>query len=361
MLSVGRIDSEPATPTLRESLITVIEPRESEIRKLAFELFELRGRKHGWDLADWICARRAARFYKNYERVFFNLLFAPKRTNVAVSVPQTCRFCKRTRPEVTFSSEAHAVPMFLGNRAIFSKSECDHCNNDFSKYLEDHFARFLHGTRTSGKMRGRKRIPTYTTNRNLSRFFVNGDRIEIHQYPYDSIAMLDPETNTARIELQSQPYTPLAVYKCLTKIALSIMPDDELPHFLDSISWVVAQDHNVRAHDFRNALGYLAFTPGPLPEHYGWVELFRRRQSSLRVPYMVLALVSMNLTFQIYVPLCSQDLHQAGQQMTMPAFPAGINCGYEFGETEFVNMPISSPDPATHTNTVIWTPVPTFG
>lgn len=340
--------------------MNLIEPKDSEVRRLAYELFELRGGGHGWDLADWVTAKRAARFHKNYERVFFSLLSAPKVVHVAKSDPRKCRFCKRTQPEAKFGNDAHAVPAFLGNRSIFSKSECNGCNSDFSKSLEDHFARFLHGARTSVKMRGRKGIPKYTTPRNLSRIEVRDDRLEIHLDPLDPLGEVNSDTSTATFPLPNQPYSPLAVYKCLTKVALSLMSDTELLNFADSMAWVLEQDHSQRADIFGKAVAFLAFTPGLMPDRYGWVELFRRRHHALRIPYMVLVLVAMNFTFQIYVPLSSKDHHLVGETVTMPSFPAGINGGYEFGETEFTNMPVASPDLVTNTATVIWKRSPLF-
>lgn len=328
-------------------MIDLILPSEDEIRNLAYQLFELRGSEPGWDVADWIMAERVARFHKNYERVSLHLLSDTSETNLGTNEPRVCRFCGERSPKVTFKKEAHAIPAFLGNRSVFSLYECDDCNNAFGMFLEDHFAKMLSGVRTAMRIKGRKSVPSYKTKRKLSRIDVVGDRIEIRESVTDPVAKLDQENQSASLSLETQSFIPLAVYKCLAKIALSLMPECELPHFTYSMTWVRELDHARGAENFANACAYRAVTPGPFPERYGWVELFRRRHDAIRIPYMVLVVVFMNLTFQIYVPLCVKDEHLLGQQLTIPRFPAGFNCGYQFGETIFKNMNLSFPDRVT--------------
>src|SRR3954471_22729738 len=58
------------------------------------------------------------------------------------TVRKKCRFCKREFPEVKFSSVAHAIPEFTGNKSLISTFECDNCNQYFSKF-ESEFANFM--------------------------------------------------------------------------------------------------------------------------------------------------------------------------------------------------------------------------
>jgi hypothetical protein len=327
--------------------MNLILPHKDEIRRLAFELFEARGGQHGWDVADWVMAERIARFHKNYERVSVNLLSEDSPKYVGSKNPRVCRYCGGSPPEVAFSKDAHAIPAFLGNRSVYSLHECNDCNNAFSEYLEDHMAKMLHGVRTALRIKGRTAVPNYRTRRKLSRIEVTGDRIDIKQNVGDPVVAFDQENQTASFGLETQPFVPLAVYKCMAKIALSIMPKSELQHFSNTLAWIRDRDHGRGAANFAHACAFRAMTPGPLPERYGWVELFRRRHDAIRIPYMVVVVVSMNLMFQTYIPLCDKDQTLLGQQVTIPRFPAGFNCGYEYGETEFTNMNLSSPDPIT--------------
>jgi hypothetical protein len=325
----------------------MIPPRKEEIEKFAYDLFTLRGGVHGWDVADWLVAERAVKFHKNYERIAFHRFLDSSKTYLGTKEPRTCRYCGKSAPDVSFSKDAHAIPAFLGNRSVFSYYECNECNNDFSEYLEDHFAKMLHGVRTTLRIRGRKTVPSYKTPKKLTRIDVVGDRLEVSQNVIDPVADIDQDDVSARFGLETQPFVPLAVYKCLSKIAISVMPEAELRHFVHTIEWINDRDIANGAGTFKDAYAYRALTPGPLPDRYGWAQLFRRRHDSFRVPYMVLVVVCMNLTFQIYIPLCSKNQHLLGQQIVAPMFPAGINCGYEYGETEFVNMKLASPTPIT--------------
>src|SRR4051812_14719952 len=72
-----------------------------------------------------------------------------------------CRFCHRGEPEVTFKSDAHAVPEFLGNRSILSLNECDSCNTFFATEYEDHLSKWSLFARSASQVRGKKKKPTF--------------------------------------------------------------------------------------------------------------------------------------------------------------------------------------------------------
>ena len=48
--------------------------------------------------------------------------------------PRKCRFCGKSSPEVTFTSEAHVIACAFGNRLLLHHEECDFCNNIGSKF-----------------------------------------------------------------------------------------------------------------------------------------------------------------------------------------------------------------------------------
>ena len=325
----------------------LILPTEQEVRNLAFGLFKARGGQDGWDVADWVMAERAARFHKNYERVLLYHFDTDDRTMLGTAPGQSCRFCGRSAPAVSFRQVKHAVPELLGNRSIFVQYECDDCNQFFGRVLEDSLGKMLSGVRTLLLMRGKRGIPSFKTNRKLTRIDVEDGVLKIQQSTSDPIVTVDQEANSAAFNPTTQPFTPLAVYKCFARLGLSLMPESVVAHYSATNNWIREPDHTIDAATFSNAFAFRATTPGPLPDRYGWVELYKRRHESLRIPYIVMVLVSKNITFQTYIPLGDLDQHLSDQQVTIPRFPAGINCGYEFGETTFVNMRLSSPTPIT--------------
>ncbi|MFO0881275.1 MAG: HNH endonuclease [Gemmataceae bacterium] len=325
-------------------MIDLIRPSEDEVRRLAYQLYEYRGKTDGWDVADWVMAERAARFHKNYERVQLAPFVSKDKVFLGTKEPRICRYCGKTKPAARFSKDAHAAPALLGNNSTFTYYECDRCNEDFGEYLEDHLAKMLHGARTPLMMSSRQSVPSYKTNRKLSRIDIENGQFKITQYVNDPMVLLDETSQGLAIDLETQPFIPLAVYKCLAKIGYSLLPDSELIHFTHTLHWIRERDHTLGAADFRQAFAHRIFCPGPLPSRYGWAELFRRRHDAIRIPYMALVVTSMNLTFQIYLPLCQKDAHLLGPPFLFPIYPAGINLGYDYGEPQIKSMKLSSLD-----------------
>jgi hypothetical protein len=46
---------------------------------------------------------------------------------------RTCRFCRRSYPEVPFSNYSHLLPQLIGNTNLYSDFECDECTKPSSK------------------------------------------------------------------------------------------------------------------------------------------------------------------------------------------------------------------------------------
>src|SRR5260370_34591952 len=72
-----------------------------------------------------------------------------------------CRFCGRGKPEVTFKKVAHAVPEFLGSKAIRSMNECDSCNEFLANNYEDHLSKWSLFARSVSQVKGKEGKPTY--------------------------------------------------------------------------------------------------------------------------------------------------------------------------------------------------------
>jgi len=157
--------------------MNVIRPKTDEIQKFAFELFERRGCEHGGDSYDWILAEQALTFHKNYERLSLYKFNERQLIPIEKPVPHLCRFCGKQPPNATFQTDAHAIPELLGNNNVFLQDECDICNHFFGKYLEDHLAKMLAGTRSLATIRGKKGVPSYKSNDKQSRIDVKNGKI----------------------------------------------------------------------------------------------------------------------------------------------------------------------------------------
>ena len=61
-------------------------------------------------------------------------------------------------------------------------------------------------------------------------------------------------------------YSPIAVYKALVKMALSLLPYEKMPFFLDTVAWLKEESHLVSKYNMDNyAYMIERFIPGPRP------------------------------------------------------------------------------------------------
>lgn len=96
----------------------------------------------------------AIRFYgKNYDLLGSWLLKPGEKIMLGDKENRVCRFCGRTKPEVQFRKDAHAVSEMLGNKTLFTAYECDTCNGDFGKGIEQDLGNWSKPMRTMAAAR----------------------------------------------------------------------------------------------------------------------------------------------------------------------------------------------------------------
>jgi hypothetical protein len=59
-----------------------------------------------------------------------------------------CRFCGKSKPDVTFRQVTHALPEAIGNKSITIFYECDSCNQKFGAGIETEFGKWSKPLRT---------------------------------------------------------------------------------------------------------------------------------------------------------------------------------------------------------------------
>lgn len=302
------------------------------IRPVAYDLWQQRGGGDGHAVADWLTARRVMILQRSYELAVSYELATGRKQYLGVRDPRKCRFCGRDALQTTFRKEAHAIPEFLGNQSLISYYECDGCNDLFSKVVEDHLSKFTLGTRVALQLRGKDGSPKFRSDSKRSRMEVKGERFEFGFHVEDGIVSIDEERHEIQCKLRTQPFIPLAAFKCFVKCGLSVLPESEISNFRDTIAWIRELDHAIRPPPQKPAACLIALTPGPPPDTPGRVMLFRRRDHAAAMPYMMLVIETSNLTFQIAVHSHEQDKHLDGKEMMMPRYPVGIWQGYRYGE-----------------------------
>ena len=272
-------------------------------------------------------------FTTNYENIFFGQYDLGHKHVIGPNPPAVCRFCEKSPPEVTFRTEAHAIPELLGNRQLVVTDECDACNALFARSIEDHLGKFTKPYRTIGQVRGKSGIPSYKSPKHLSRIdFRSTDGIVIQNHPDDPIAEFIEEENRIRMSFVIERHIPSAVYKALVKIALSIMPATELQNFTHAKRWIRHEDHT--KHLLAPLKLQLYFVPGPKPHVGTSIMLLKKNSSSIveALPHYFLLLAFGNLQYQIMIPSIF-DNRGDGQDIafTVPRFPSAFGADWPYG------------------------------
>lgn len=322
----------------------IIEPEGHEIETAAFYCFKQGGERDGHALKDWLQGKHLVFMAKNYDVIAHHSLKSAAKEQLWNQEPRRCRYCGAVKPAADKWKEAHAIPELVGNKTIIAMDECTTCNETFSS-LEDDLGKMLHLSRAICRIEGKKGVPSFPALKGKSRIDVTGDKIEIKQYADDPLSKFDEGTATIDMGGKSAPFTPLAVYKSLTKMALAIMPPAFLPNFAHTIDWIKKKDHAVGAADVAaSAKCRFMFQPGPMPPDYGHCTLLGRKSPDALIPYMLFSLTMANQTFQIMVPCTPGDNHLVGHKVAMPEYPAYYGFGYEYEEPVGTTLDLASPD-----------------
>jgi hypothetical protein len=127
----------------------------------------------------------------------------------------------------------------------------------------------------------------------------------VSQNESDPIAVVNAAAKLITLTVRRDPYTPVGVLKALTKMALSLLPEVELPNFRHALDWIRNPDHQrglVKTGAFPTLY---TFVPANIPSVTSAILL--RRKATARVPYMVFVLTFGNEVYQTIVPSISKD------------------------------------------------------
>ncbi len=241
-----------------------------------------------------------------------------------------CRFCRGSKPNVTFRNTAHAVPEFLGNKSVISMNECDACNTILADRYEDHLSKKCGALRALSQLRGKNGIPTYknrTEDKAVRIESVGGD-LQITITDPTLFESIDPASISfqRRLDMPSQPYIPVLAAMALVKIACSICPYDILPHVQPAIDWLmgVGRIYPQSQHPKIQRFPVLYAVATEQKSEYVGRVLLLCRKTQIPAPYLWCVVACPNLFFQVFVPFCQQDSwtrEKTGGQATYAHFP----------------------------------------
>ncbi|MGE5754490.1 MAG: DUF2934 domain-containing protein [Planctomycetaceae bacterium] len=275
-------------------------PTRDQIERAAYLRWLGRGGEHGRDREDWIAAQQDLIFAQNYETIARYELNDGAKQFVGDPARRKCRFCEQSFPRATFEATPLVFPPVFGNTTLVAGEECDACHALFLEHLEKPFEAFAR--------------------------------------PF----LADAPRRAAIAETSCPgPSIPIAAFKCLVKMALAIMPEDELPSFEDTIEWVCNPIHRQDFSVFRGLSCRVYLTPVPIPAP--WASLARRIEDDAPFPAMLFSASTPNVVFQVPLPLSMRDDDMDVEEVRTPMLSIPCGTGAELRESRCLDLPIAPP------------------
>lgn len=221
-----------------------------------------------------------------------------------------CRFCGSSNGSSSFINEAHLIPQMLGNRYLISDFECDNCNMLFSKFEND-FANWLGISRSILGTVGKKGKPKFKSpdGINSNPNFLQGEQ-KVYNVLLNSnknFINYDQKSSKTTIKYKKEPYLPINVYKILLKIALSILPEDEVEEYCNIIKTLInSKKESILTH-FSQVIHCTAI---PITENKDRLVcyLFKRKDSNENIPFQLFTIHYENIFISIPIPLHKGDI-----------------------------------------------------
>ncbi|OME71493.1 hypothetical protein BSK65_10660 [Paenibacillus odorifer] len=245
------------------------------------------------------------------------------QNRIVLSDPLTkrfCRFCCESTDEVSFRDKTHIISETLGNKILFSNYECSKCNKEiFGSKFEDALGKYVLPFKLISEVYGKKtsltdkdirtghRIEYRKNDPILPEFNEHARKLIIDRTDEKRVTV---ENNEMTIQYTRQKYNPIDVYYALLKMALTLVPFEELERFMDTLIVFQAGGHEIEIDR-----GVVEFQPGIDPFNGTNAQLFRRKQEQLidaNYPYMVFKVSFGNFSIQIPV-LTNEEFNQRKQ------------------------------------------------
>lgn len=242
------------------------------------------------------------------------------------SEPDKCRFCGRKKssqesPAITFKKTAHAIPHFIGNRVLISRYECDYCNEKVFSPLESHFSEYMKLSHAIAAVSPGKKYPKIKSkpHEQSNITAVSNQMIEAEFYEGDSLNWTHNESERTLTLTAKRSYTPQNVYRLLVKMGLTIMPEDELGYFKNTLKWLQSKSSQISNSFFLRERVYNT-TQFPFIS----CMIYKRKTNHRdKVPAYLFGLAYSHFFLQIALPFCAADeeCYSPGEQLIIPYIP----------------------------------------
>lgn len=217
-----------------------------------------------------------------------------------------CRYCEKMMPEVTFSKVAHTISEGLGNKSIITNDECDCCNEDLGRDIEQDLIVYLSPLRTFMSITG-KNGKGKIMDESFA-FYESGPKqikIDLHDKEDPELKhwTLQQEGDQIKMSFTHPQMVNLQdVYRAVTKYAIGVMGDAQLPHFHDTIKWI---KKSTSATDLPQLCFFL--DPSPSKDEKPCITVFFRNNNDKSLPYSFVEIQMSGIVIFAILPFCDQD------------------------------------------------------
>lgn len=276
---------------------------------------------------------QALAFYDlNYDLIVFLPIHFSDITYIGNQQQKICRFCGKSEPEVSFKNIAHIIPECTGNHVLASNYECDTCNKFFGRHLESEYSNYFSFYHNAAGVSGKRHTPHYQSNNMKSKAVwknIQGEKAFVIRDTIDNTTtVVDHAAKTIRRVGEVPTHIPMAVFKCLVKMAISIMPPVEVCNFKETIAWITTKKHS---NFYSSSTGKKLFVryrmiPGFNVTKFPCCQLFRRKASAWRGPYMLFLLTYGCFSYLIEVPTTHDATYHHVATIPFPVLPFVTHC-----------------------------------
>lgn len=261
-------------------------------------------------------------FYnEHYDIIFRHMWHHGERMTLENERNKCCRFCQNCPPDVTFRNKAHAVPESLGNKGLISSYECDACNDLFGRTIENDLGEWALPMRTFTLIPGKNGIPKIKVGKDKNELIINcADKtINVRCHKGNQTVKVDESENLLVFRVPRGPYRPASVYKAFVKIALSLLPEDEIFAFRETLAWIRETECSTKMNMDQCFIQTEVY--GPPHNDSLFAQILRRKTDCESVPYAFLIIAFGNFVFQVLIPSVEKDTCLRGSTINFPPFP----------------------------------------
>lgn len=213
-----------------------------------------------------------------------------------------CRFCGQTDPRA-FRNVAHTLPEAFGNKWVTSLDECDACNTRFGTF-DDALVKSMGAILTVGGTQGKGNKVRQTGRSDgpasIRHRTIDGQRsisMRANGTPFSEHFGVNLKTGELvfRIPGGTERFVPAKAHKALIKMAVALLPADELANFTRIIAWLGSADDDLLPHMIVGISFSIIGNSPPLLA----AALLRRTSASRDTPYMLFVTTMGSVCLQI--------------------------------------------------------------